>query len=1101
MRPRLPVTKLLLLLAALTIVSYLALSLLLPRLIDLNSYQAQLVATLQKELNRPVSLGESQFSWSFGPVFTFNDLVIREPDGKSTFVTARKISFQLSLLPLLRKKLALSEVTVLNPVIRLSRGKDGRLSIDDLLKPSADGQEGIRFEELKISSGTLIWHDAATDRRKELALTMSGIELDLDRLAPGSKSSFKLAAALSDGATGKVNAAGSIRLPKQGASLLSATVNATVKLSSLEYWRFWPYAAHLIPFPSPEQGSASLDLTLKGTWDKLAAKGDLRLHQPRVVWPSVFPYTVAPEQFQLVFDLKRTADLLDMPKIHLTADGFAFRGSLSLSEMRSADPMLRARGVTDSFDYTRVRSYIPFHLIEDDAADFIRNKIKAGIFKLNTGTLDGRISQLAKFGIGDNANTLYISGTADDAVISYGGTSPSFNRIRTALELKGRNFNLHNASAYFGNAPFTLNGSITEYATKGVPSTYPFTLDGTPGPAEVAWLASFVQLDKLTFGGNSALRLTGDGVVKAYQLSGVWQLGQAGYELSPFVKKPAGMANSLNFSSILSKNDVRITSLSYSLPPMQLSATALLRLSEPTPHLSFELQSNSFAYSTKLPILLQWQQYQPQGTAQVHLLGSGNPEDFSAMLYNGTVKLSNASLKPLENYDPVKAINGTLTFRGNSVQTSRIAVQYGNTPLTVRGRIVHLSRPEMELLISSPRLNLADFGITGPDLPPVQQFSTHLSFHDDLLDIRALTARLSRSVINASGTYKSEPAPSLILNITAPHLDIEEMLPLLAPSPDEKPGGTKKPPPLQLAGRITAENGSYRSAVFKKLAANFQNDGNALQLHSLEAGIFDGRLTANGQLVRHRERPTDWTLALKLDGAKSGDLFAALDLNREIRGRMSVSGNLKAKGGNLAEVKQSVAGDLHLEIGRGVLRRFSSLSKVFSILNLSQLLTFQMPDMANDGMPFNRITANVSLKDGILSTQDFLIDSNAMHISMVGKLNIVKEDIDMLIGVQPLQTVDKIINRIPVVGWILTGNDDNLISTYFEAKGSWADPKVTAIPVKSMAQGALGIFQRIFELPVRLFTDTGEVLLGGVGGKKDTGQPEPREGDGREDAR
>jgi hypothetical protein len=74
--------------------------------------------------------------------------------------------------------------------------------------------------------------------------------------------------------------------------------------------------------------------------------------------------------------------------------------------------------------------------------------------------------------------------------------------------------------------------------------------------------------------------------------------------------------------------------------------------------------------------------------------------------------------------------------------------------------------------------------------------------------------------------------------------------------------------------------------------------------------------------------------------------------------------------------------------------------------------------------------------------------------------------------------VDKIVNRIPVVGWLLTGKDKAVLTAYFEAKGKWADPKVSAIPVKSLAKGALNVFRRVFELPVRLFTDTGEVILG-----------------------
>ncbi len=1101
MKPKLPVLKLIVLLLALAVSSLIAVSFILPRLIDLNSYQIQLTELLKKELHRPVSLGESRFSWEFGPVFTFNDLTINEPDGIGVFVTAKQVSFRLSILPLLRKRLALNEIDIQSPVIRLLRNREGKLSIDDLLKPlptTDQAPSDLRLHGLKIRNGTVIWRDAAVDTSRELPFSLSGLDLAIDRLASGKKSTFKLATTLTEGASGTVRSEGSIRFPKAGAGLSTVAVNASIKLSRLEYWRFWPYFGHLLPFPAPG-GSTSLDLHLKGSWENLTAKGDVRLHQPKLLWPAVFPYSVAPEQAQLVFELKRTPDALDMPKLNLNLDGFAFRGSLKLSELQTKDPLLKAKGISDQFDYTRTRTYIPFGIIEDDVADFIRNKIKAGKFKLNTGALDARFSQLLKFGVGNNANTLYINGTAEDAVISYGPKVPSFNRISTTLELKGRDFNLPNARAYFGDSPFTLNGSITEYSTDGVPCTYPFTMDITPKPAEVAWLARFVQLDKLSFGGNSSLRLTGAGLIKAYQLSGAWQLEQAWYELPQAIKKPAGMANSLSFSSILSKQETKLTALSYSLPPMQLSASALFRHGDTDPHLSFEVQSNTFNLGPKLPVLTQWQQYQPQGMVQLHLFGSGNPEDFSAMQYNGTVRLTNATFRPLENFDPIRAVNGTVTFKGSSVQTSRIAIQYGSTPLTMRGRIANLANPEAELLISSPRLNLKDFGLAGPDIPLVRQFSTHLTFSERTLHIRALTAHLDKSLINATGSYTAEPTPSLLLNIAAPRLYVEELLPLLAPAQPDAPSSRKQASPLHLAGRITAENGSYGGITFNKLAANIQNEAGILQLHSLEAAVFDGKLTANGQLVRRLNRPTDWSLNLLLERVKSGDLFAALDLNREIRGRMNVSGSLKAKGESLAEIKQSVYGELNLGIERGVLRRFNSLSKVFSILNLSQLLTFRLPDMATDGMPFNRISANIALKDGILTTKNFFIDSNAMHVSMVGTLNIVKENLDLLIGVQPLQTVDKVISRIPVVGWILTGGDNNLISTYFEAKGSWADPKVTAIPVKSMAQGTLGIFQRIFELPVRLFTDTGEVLLG-VGSKEGEASQSGNTGTGTPDS-
>jgi len=128
-------------------------------------------------------------------------------------------------------------------------------------------------------------------------------------------------------------------------------------------------------------------------------------------------------------------------------------------------------------------------------------------------------------------------------------------------------------------------------------------------------------------------------------------------------------------------------------------------------------------------------------------------------------------------------------------------------------------------------------------------------------------------------------------------------------------------------------------------------------------------------------------------------------------------------------------------------------------------------------MPYNQINASFSFRDGVVSTNDLFIDSNAMNISMVGNFDLVRERMDVTIGVKPLQTVDKVISRIPVVGWVLTGKNKSLISAYFTARGSLDNPTVTPVTVTSLAKGVFNIFKRLFSLPAKLVTDTGEVII------------------------
>jgi len=167
---------------------------------------------------------------------------------------------------------------------------------------------------------------------------------------------------------------------------------------------------------------------------------------------------------------------------------------------------------------------------------------------------------------------------------------------------------------------------------------------------------------------------------------------------------------------------------------------------------------------------------------------------------------------------------------------------------------------------------------------------------------------------------------------------------------------------------------------------------------------------------------------------------------------------------------------MSLKIEKGVLKKFPVLAKIFSLLNISQLLRLKLPDLATEGMAFRTISADITMKNGLAATNNLYLDSDAMNIVGTGKINLAERTIDATIGLQPLQTVDKIISRIPVAGWILTDDDRRFITVYFDARGSLDNPSVRAIPIKGLSEEALDMFKRVFKLPKKLVTDTGEII-------------------------
>jgi len=1054
----------------------------LPYLLDVNSYRDEILASLQKSLNRKVTFSRGAFTWHFGPSFDFDGITVKEPDNSADFLTAGRITVRLSLLPLLEKRVVVHDISLEGANIRLVRGVDGKLNIDDLLAPGKENAQ-VRFHKVLFRHSTLQWHDMAI-RPQGLSAVAANIDLTLDNLIRGRKGSIKLACDMpaASGPPAHIALGGTVRLAETGQSLLTTELNGSAEIKQAEIGRFWPYLGSVVPFPNPG-GRLDAATGFKGTLREFAAKGRIRINNAAVTWPAVFHATVAPRFLQAEYDVKLSAPLLDVRTIDLSTDGFRIKGSVQVHDYDGKDPRIVARAHTPgTFRYEDVRGYVPYGIIPHDTSDYIENKIKSGIFKLDTGVLDGRVSQIAHMERGDNCTILQIRGPVEKAVLSYGPKAPAFNNIKGIIELKGKDFNLAGMTGFFGSSPFKLQGSITEYVTADKQSTYPVRMEITPHAPEVAWLARIAGAGKLDFSGASDLVLTGNGHFSAYRLDGEWNLKQAAYAYPGAIRKPAGMANHLAFSSTISGEEIRLTSLAYSLPPLALSATALLKYTG-QPHLGFDLQTNQFLLNDALPIVPMWQQYRPHGRVQAHIRGSGNPEDFSAMDYSGSINLNAFSFQPAPRLKPVTGIGSTITFQGNSLETGSMSARYGDSPVSLRGRVKSLKNGEAEIALTSPQLFLRDLNLAPAKAPgaSIRRLHALLAIGNGRYAVTKLSGLYNTSNFSVSGDYTPGTAPTANLAFYSSNLDLDDLLQLAMPSEQggrEPQAQAQAPSRMNLNVKLNVESGTFRKISYSKLNAALHQENGVLSVQGLETRLYDGRMTAKGRIAPANGQERRYDLNFALERVNAENLLQALDAGKAVTGTLNLSGDLTARGATLAELKRTGSGSVRLKLEKGALRKFSMLSKIFSILNVSQLFRFQLPDMVSNGMPYNDIRGTFTLGDGSLATQDLFINSNAMNITIIGKADIVKEDLNFTIGVQPLQTVDKIVNHIPVVGWLLTGKGKSVVTAYFEAKGKWSDPQVSAIPVKSMAKGVLDVFKRAFQLPVKLFTDTGEVILG-----------------------
>jgi len=1046
------------------------------KMLHLDSYKEQILAEVQQSLNRQVIYETGAFSFRFVPQFIFTHIVVKEKDGASTFISADRLTFKLALLPLLEKKVVLRDIELEKPVIAISRDRAGVFNFSDIVAIKKEKTEKIplQIRGIRIRKGEIHFTDMAIAARG-LTTILKETDLSISHLGWGKQSAFKLATSIyNEGKRGSLTLDGSAKLPAKDKPFSDTVLSAAISTKKIDASPFWPYYSRYVPFRQI-LGCLDMESTFKGKLSEFSSKGKVRITGLRFDYPQVFHAVLTPRKMDFNYEMGLNPVDITVKWLNLTVDGLNVKGSCAIRDINTSDLRITAKARTSTFNLENFARYIPYGIIVKDTADYIEQHIKGGIYRLDDGRLDGRVSQIAHMERGNNYNVLFINGRVEKGLVTYGPNVPTFNNIKGTLEMRGKDFNLIKMSGNFGGSPLTLDGKITDYPLTN-PCNYPFTASITPRQAELSWLLGKGKGARLGFFGESNLHLAGAGPTSSYNLSGDWNLTPTAYSYTDLINKPAGRSNTLAFKGNITRQEMKVSSLQFNLAPMLLNIGASYRFAD-TGHLVVDIRTNLFQVNEVAAMLPSVNKYQATGKLRATVSGEEGGHEFNDFRWGGNILLAGFSFRPGEVIKPVSNINGVITFNGDTLESSQLAARIGNSSIYARGKLTGFSNPAFSLVFSSPLLDPADFGVQAPHKEVrLTKVQGNISLQDHNLQIKSFTTHMNRSVVNLKGTVNNLDNPNIDLSVTSPYLEVEDLI--LAGSLERinKKGAQSSPLTLKAAFQVDA--GKARGIDFEKMRSTVIYENNILYLEPLECSALDGEISGKARIDFGTNGAPRYQLSYNLNGVSAASFMQAAGVKKqEITGKLALQGELTAKGKTAEELKRTALGSAKFHFEEGTLRKFTVLSKIFSLLNFSQLLKFQLPDMVSGGMPYNKLTATLSIKDGIVSSNDIYVASDAINISAIGKADLVKNELDATIGVKPLQTVDKVLSHIPFVGWILTGKNKSLITAYFEAKGKLEDPQVRAIPVQSMAKGVFNIFKRVFQLPSTLFTDTGEVII------------------------
>lgn len=162
---------------------------------------------------------------------------------------------------------------------------------------------------------------------------------------------------------------------------------------------------------------------------------------------------------------------------------------------------------------------------------------------------------------------------------------------------------------------------------------------------------------------------------------------------------------------------------------------------------------------------------------------------------------------------------------------------------------------------------------------------------------------------------------------------------------------------------------------------------------------------------------------------------------------------------------ESLRGTVEFNSENGRIFRFGLLARIFSVVNITEILRWRTPDLTGEGLAFDTLVAQGVLEGETLLLEEVILDGPSMNIFTIGSLNFREKTMDLTVTLAPFRMVDFIIDRIPLLGHVLGGK---LISLPVRVSGSMDNPVVTPLSPQAVGDRLLGIMKRTLKLPFRL---------------------------------
>lgn len=348
----------------------------------------------------------------------------------------------------------------------------------------------------------------------------------------------------------------------------------------------------------------------------------------------------------------------------------------------------------------------------------------------------------------------------------------------------------------------------------------------------------------------------------------------------------------------------------------------------------------------------------------------------------------------------------------------------------------------------------------------VEDIYLRLKFSKNIADIKQLSFRIKDSDMSLSGALKNwTTKPVIAVKIESAQMDLDLLIPKGHRSPIREFLETLAST-SQVSATATIEKGLYKHLRVGGLSGRLTIQDGMLDLDRVVTQSGTGH--AAGRMVVHlpKGEPAETETSVRMTGIPVEALLPLLGANDQpVTGDMKLTGALRGHGRNPHGILPTLNGkvELVLQDGRILKTEKRAIWKILSILNLPAVLQGKV-DLEKEGLQYNRASATLTVQNGLVKTQNIILDSPVLKISAVGSYDLPTDQLDMIWAVSPFGSYSQFLKSIPLFGRLMAGDRKGLATALFQVKGSIDDPEVTYLPMKSFTTGLTGVAQLAFDL-------------------------------------